>query len=84
MKSNAPVVLAIHPGEVMADAGVSQSMALAPDGIITVQESVEGMLRVIKAKGKGGIDEGGIRSSGGAEMRGAATFWTWEGKKYPW
>jgi hypothetical protein len=38
------------------------------EGILTPQESVEGMLRVIPMKG---LDDSG-------------TFWTWEGNVHPW
>lgn len=47
------------------------------EGIITPEESVSKMLSVIAAKGRGGMDEGG----GG---KGVASFWTWEGNRYPW
>jgi hypothetical protein len=42
------------------------------------------MLKVIAEKGKGGADEGGRMSAGGKQEEGAATFWTWEGRRYPW
>jgi hypothetical protein len=45
------------------------------------------MLKVIEVKGWGGLDEGGRGSAerdGRKEEDGAATFWTWEGKRYPW
>lgn len=48
------------------------------EGIITPEESVRGMLKVIEEKGKGGVNERG------GEKIGTATFWTWEGNKYPW
>lgn len=56
-------------------------------GVITPQESIRCMLKVIEEKGCGGKDEGG-RVSAAAEGKplenGAATFWTWQGNSYPW
>ena len=58
------------------------------EGSIDPPESIECMLKFIASKGKGGDDEGGraSRAAGGekAEEVGAATFWTWEGNRYPW
>lgn len=56
-------------------------------GVIEVDESVKGCLKVIGEKGKGGVDEGGRATtwaSGNQEEDGAATFWTWDGRRYPW
>lgn len=63
----ATVVLALHPGEVATDMGNIET-SWTVDGIISPEESVRGMLRVIRSKG--------IENSG--------TFWTWEGEEYPW
>jgi hypothetical protein len=52
------------------------------EGIITPEESVRCMLRVIDEKGWGGVDDSGCKSGGG--RRGEASFWTWEGRGYPW
>jgi hypothetical protein len=80
------VVLALHPGEVTTDmANVSVDWEV--DGVISPQESIECMLKVIAQKGWGGADEGGHVSAASGGMKqenGAATFWTWEGKRYPW
>jgi hypothetical protein len=38
------------------------------DGLLTPEESIRGMMKVITSKG--------LEDSG--------TFWTWEGEKYPW
>ncbi|KAH6717123.1 short-chain dehydrogenase [Leptodontidium sp. MPI-SDFR-AT-0119] len=80
------VVLALHPGEVSTDmANVAVDWEI--EGIISPQESVKCMLKVIAEKGFGGIDEGGVstaREEGKREEHGAATFWTWEGSRYPW
>lgn len=53
------------------------------EGIISPQESIFCMLKVIANKGKDGIDEGG-RMSAVQKEEGGATFWTWEGQRYPW
>jgi NAD(P)-dependent dehydrogenase (short-subunit alcohol dehydrogenase family) len=71
------VVLAMHPGEVATDMA-NISLAWEVEGIIGPEESVGGMLRVIGEKGNGGEDERG------GEKLGVATFWTWEGERYPW
>jgi len=79
------VVLALHPGEVSTDMA-NVSLDWDVEGIISPQESITCMLKVIGEKGWGGTDEGG-RVSGvqdGKKEDGAATFWTWEGKRYPW
>jgi NAD(P)-dependent dehydrogenase (short-subunit alcohol dehydrogenase family) len=82
----APVVLALHPGEVSTDmANVTVDWDV--EGVITPQESVRCMLKVIEEKGAGGVDEGGKQSAaaGGKPLEdGTATFWTWEGNRYPW
>ena len=80
------VVLALHPGEVSTDMA-NVSLDWDVEGIITPRESIACMLKVISEKGWGGADEGGHRTSmmdGMKEETGAATFWTWEGKRYPW
>jgi NAD(P)-dependent dehydrogenase (short-subunit alcohol dehydrogenase family) len=82
--SDAPVVLALHPGEVTTDMAANVSLDWDVEGIISPRESIGCMLKVIAEKGKGGIDEGGRVSSGGRQEEGAATFWTWEGRRYPW
>ncbi|PNS16889.1 hypothetical protein CAC42_4853 [Sphaceloma murrayae] len=66
-KDSDVVVLAMHPGEVSTDMGNIQ-VGWTVEGIITPEESVSGMMKVIKGKG--------IRDSG--------SFWTWEGNRYPW
>ncbi|KAG4436793.1 hypothetical protein IFR05_007727 [Cadophora sp. M221] len=79
------VVLAVHPGEVSTDmANVAVDWEI--EGIISPQESVKCMLKVIAEKGYGGVDEGGVSTAReeGKEEDGAATFWTWEGRRYPW
>ncbi|KAE8442057.1 hypothetical protein EG329_003865 [Mollisiaceae sp. DMI_Dod_QoI] len=78
--SKAPVVLAIHPGEVATDmaSGVGTDLAWEIEGIIGVEESVRGVLGVIEEKGWGGVDEGG------GNGKGEAMFWDWRGGVYPW
>ena len=86
-QGKAAVVLAIHPGEVTTDMAATVSVDWDVEGIIGPEESVECMLRVIAQKGSGGSDEGGTVSAtadGKREEDGAATFWTWEGRRYPW
>jgi NAD(P)-dependent dehydrogenase (short-subunit alcohol dehydrogenase family) len=80
----APVVLALHPGEVATDMAANATLDWDVEGIISPRESIACMLRVIADKGSGGSDEGGKMSSGGKLESGAATFWTWEGRPYPW
>jgi NAD(P)-dependent dehydrogenase (short-subunit alcohol dehydrogenase family) len=80
------VVLALHPGEVSTDMA-NVSLDWDVEGIISPRESIGCMLKVIEVKGWGGLDEGGRGSAerdGRKEEDGAATFWTWEGKRYPW
>lgn len=57
------------------------------EGIISPKESIGCMLKTIAEKGYGGEDEGGEMSSkreGRKGVAGEATFWTWEGVRYPW
>ena len=82
--NGAPVVLAIHPGEVMTDMAANANLDWEVEGIISPRESISCMLKVIAEKGKGGPDEGGRVSAGGRQEEGAATFWTFQGQRYPW
>lgn len=85
--SKPPVVLAIHPGEVATDMASNVDLAWEVEGIISPEESIRSMLKVIADKGWGGMDEGGVASSqreGRKGEVGEATFWTWEGRRYPW
>ncbi|GAB7342303.1 hypothetical protein MBLNU457_g0535t1 [Dothideomycetes sp. NU457] len=61
------IILALHPGEVATDMQ-NISTGWEVEGIISPQESVTAMIKVIESKG--------IQHSG--------TFWTWENKPYPW
>lgn len=54
------------------------SLGCEVEGIISPEESVRGLLKVIAEKGWGGSHERG------GEKVGMATFWTWEGRAYPW
>jgi hypothetical protein len=54
----------------------NMSLGWEVEGIITAPESVRGMLKVIGEKGYGGVDDAG--------RKGEASFWTWEGTRYPW
>lgn len=86
-RGEAPVVLAIHPGEVSTDLAADAVLSWEVEGIIMAEESVRKVLKVIEDKGSGGIDEGGRRSGkqeGKKIELGEATFWTWEGERYPW
>ncbi|KAI9054937.1 hypothetical protein LZ554_002080 [Drepanopeziza brunnea f. sp. 'monogermtubi'] len=86
-RGNRTVVLALHPGEVSTEMAADVSLAWEVEGVISPRESVGCMLRVIAEKGWGGYDEGGERSAreeGKREEEGAATFWTWEGRRHPW
>lgn len=85
-KDKETVVLALHPGEVSTDMA-NVDLDWEVEGIITPQESIKCMLKVVGEKGWGGVDEGGkmtIEKKRTKEDEGAATFWTWEGKSYPW
>ncbi|KAH0398268.1 NAD(P)-binding protein, partial [Aureobasidium melanogenum] len=66
-KDDDTILLAIHPGEVATDMA-NIDLGWEVDGIMTPQESVSAMIKVIESKG--------IQHSG--------TFWTWENKQYPW
>ncbi|TVY24375.1 putative oxidoreductase [Lachnellula hyalina] len=80
------VVLALHPGEVSTDMVADINLGWEVKGVIGVRESVSGCLGVIGEKGFGGVDEGGWSSveEGREDEEGAATFWTWDGRRYPW
>lgn len=81
-KGRKTVVLALHPGEVNTDMAKNVDLDWEVKGSIGVEESVRGCLKVIGDKGFGGVDEGG--RNGAQEEEGAATFWTWDGRRYPW
>ena len=84
---DSPTVLALHPGEVTTDMAANVNVDWDVEGIISPWQSIAGMLKVIDEKGKGGSDEGGRVSglaTGKDDEDGAATFWTWEGRRYPW
>ncbi|RDW79542.1 hypothetical protein BP6252_04180 [Coleophoma cylindrospora] len=84
---NPPVVLALHPGEVTTDMAANVEVDWEVKGVIGPEESIECMLKVIEEKGAGGADEGGrvsMAKDGLEEETGAATFWTWDGRRYPW
>lgn len=66
----------MHPGEVSTDMA-NVTLDWDVEGIITPEESIRKMLKVIEEKGEGGVDEAGGE-------KGTATFWTWEGQRYPW
>lgn len=86
-EGKAPVVLAIHPGEVNTDMASNVSLDWEVEGIITPEESIKCMLKVISEKGAGGSDTGGIATAQKEGRRyedGEASFWTWEGRRYPW
>jgi hypothetical protein len=78
------MVLALHPGEVTTDMAANVKLDWDVEGIISPKESISCMLKVIAEKGKGGVDEGGRVSAGKNLEEGTATFWTWEGRRYPW
>ncbi|MCJ1301240.1 hypothetical protein MMC08_004039 [Hypocenomyce scalaris] len=61
------IILAMHPGEVATDMA-DVELDWEVEGIISPEESVSAMLKVIVSKT--------VEHSG--------TFWTWEGKEYPW
>ncbi|KAI4738466.1 NAD(P)-binding protein [Aureobasidium sp. EXF-12298] len=62
-KDDDTILIAIHPGEVATDMA-NIDLGWEVDGIMTPQESVSAMIKVIESKG--------IQHSG--------TFWTWENK----
>lgn len=66
-KDDDTIILALHPGEVATDMA-NIEVGWEVEGIITPEESVTAMIKVIESKG--------IQHSG--------TFWTWENKPYPW
>ncbi|TGO78453.1 hypothetical protein BELL_0066g00160 [Botrytis elliptica] len=81
LDSEAPVILALHTAEIGADLGPN------PAELTETQISVRGCLKVIREKGKYGIDEGGKASAwamGVMEDLEAATLWTWNGLRHPW
>ncbi|KAF4627191.1 hypothetical protein G7Y89_g10964 [Cudoniella acicularis] len=81
-QEKAPVVLALHPGEVSTDMAANVSLDWEVKGGIEPEESIVGMLKVIEEKGNAGVDEGGRVN--GKVQEGEATFWTWDGRRYPW
>ena len=76
-KNSQTVVLALHPGEVATDMANNVTLDWEVEGIMTPQESVFKILKVIDDKGRNGTDEAGGET-------GTASFWTWEGTRYPW
>ena len=66
-KGEKTVVLAMHPGEVATDMQ-DIDVAWTVEGIISAEESVGAMIKVITTK----------------DIKDSGTFWTWEGKQYPW
>jgi len=66
-KHSTTTILAMHPGEVATDMA-NISLDWEVDGILTPEESVSAMIKVISTKS--------IKDTG--------TFWTWEGKVHPW
>ena len=66
-------MLALHPGEVSTDMANIEVEWEVPN-VIEAPESVRCMLSVIVEKGWGGS----------GEEKGEASFWTWEGTRYPW
>ncbi|KAM0127382.1 hypothetical protein ACHAO1_009555 [Botrytis cinerea] len=77
----APVILALHTAEIGADLGPN------PAELTEAQISVRGCLKIIREKGKYGIDEGGKSTAwamGVIEDPEAATLWTWNGLRHPW
>ena len=77
-------VLALHPGEVSTDMAANVEVGWEIKGGIDVHESVRGCLGVIGEEGAGGVGEGGRSSGDGKGEEGEATFWTWDGRRYPW
>lgn len=67
-KESETIILAMHPGEVATDMANIEGVDWEIEGVMTPEESVTGMLKVIPGKT--------------AEHSG--TFWTWEGNQYPW
>ena len=82
----APVVLAIHPGEVRTDMATRIEVPWVVEGQMEVEESVNGVLEVIEKVGWGGDDECGRVSGRTDGERGekGATFWDWNGERHPW
>ncbi|CCU74160.1 CsgA protein [Blumeria hordei DH14] len=83
-----PIVLVIHPIEVpTAETFLRDNQEERMPSIISAQESTRSMLRIIKEKGCGGVDEGGwmtAEKEGKTVQNGEASFWTWEGKRKWW
>jgi hypothetical protein len=78
----ADIPVIVDPGEVSTDMASNVNLGWEVEGIISPKESIGCMLKVIAEKGWNGTDEGGRVSSRVNE--GEATFWTWDGKRYPW
>ncbi|KAF2154343.1 NAD(P)-binding protein [Myriangium duriaei CBS 260.36] len=66
-KDDDTIIIAMHPGEVATDMGNIET-GWTVEGIISPEESVVNMMRVITTR----------------DVMDSGTFWTWEGKQYPW
>ena len=64
---NEVAVLAMHPGEVSTDMADIE-LGWEVEGVITAEESVRDMLRVLEGKDAGF----------------SGTFWRWDGAEHPW
>ncbi|KAM0115800.1 hypothetical protein V6000_007021 [Aspergillus fumigatus] len=62
------VILALHPGEVATDMGMTEITWELDGGQISAEESVRKLVEVIRSK----------------KLDHTGTFWTWEKEEYPW
>lgn len=85
--TKSPIILAIHPGGIRVEKACDSNLGWESDGKATPREVTKSMLKIIIEKGCGGMDEGGwmtAEKEGSRIESGEATFWTWDGKRYPW
>ncbi|KAK9646759.1 hypothetical protein HCH54_005491 [Aspergillus fumigatus] len=62
------VILALHPGEVATDMGMTEITWELDGGQISAEESVRKLVEVIRSK----------------KLDHTGTFWTWGNEEYPW
>ncbi|POS87158.1 hypothetical protein EPUL_003520 [Erysiphe pulchra] len=85
--TRSPVILATHPGDIRIETAYNPYLQWKERSAITTPEITKSILKIIKEKGYGGMDEGGwmtAEKEGGRFENGEASFWTWEGKRYLW
>ncbi|RKF59657.1 CsgA protein [Golovinomyces cichoracearum] len=83
--TKSPAILAIHPGNLNDLRKDTANLFWQVESRIKLRELTKSLIKIIKEKGHGGMDEGGwltAEKEGGRVESGEASFWTWDGKRY--